>query len=100
MNTFGAYNHVFPDYHSYAVWFDAEKKGQIIYPFWTMLKEYNKSVLQSSLRWNERMNCYWIVWQWALRMRGFLKQDLFIGVKQIWRRFTINDKKTQIAGRT
>ena len=31
MNTFGAYSRVLPDYHSYSVWFDAEKEGKIIY---------------------------------------------------------------------
>ncbi len=99
MNTFGAHNQVFPDYHSYTVWFDAEKEGQIIYPFWTILNEYNKSVLQTSLSWNERVNCCWVICKWAFRMRGFLKLDLLIAAKQIWRRFTRNDKKTQIAGR-
>jgi len=64
------------NFRDFAAWFDPQKKGRIIFPYWKILLEYILSVHNSRLSLHERLLCYFIVVGWMLRRAKLLTMDL------------------------
>lgn len=82
-NMYGCYANKMPDYHLYATWFDPNKKGKIIFPYWKMLQEYCSSTIQSPINWYERLICFIYILNWTKSCRKYLLKDLIIAAKNI-----------------
>lgn len=73
-----------PDYYAYAVWFDTQNQGKILFPHWRIMWEYLQSINHSCLSFYEQLCCYFSMFN-KLADTGFLLiQDLFIAAK-MWR---------------
>jgi len=89
MNLFGCYTNRMPDYHLYTIWFDPAKKGKIIFPHWKILLGYCSAVLNTPLTWYVQMICCIYIMNWVRRWRKYLAGDLFLAVKQVFRKMHI-----------
>jgi hypothetical protein len=74
-----------PDFYAYAVWFDSEKKGQILLPHWRIIWEYLLSIWRSPLSFNEQLCCYRSLHQQLKGAEYLLLKDLLRVLQVLWK---------------
>ena len=62
--------------HLYSLWHDPSKKGQIMFPRWTLILDNLISIQQAPLSWQEKMSCYF-------QIRGLLRREWLGMIKDI-----------------
>lgn len=70
--------------HDYAVWFDPNNKGKVLFPNWRILTEYLLAIRSVPIGgWNQMM-CLWVLCQWLLAYRNIAKlcRDIAIAAAQ------------------
>lgn len=72
--------------HLYNFWHDPEKRGKITYPHWRVFSEYLSAIKQTSLTWQEKIQCYWqlrllLLGEWQLGK--MMAIDLLVAFVQI-----------------
>ncbi|MFC1889605.1 glycosyltransferase family 2 protein [Thermodesulfobacteriota bacterium] len=78
------------NFRAFAAWFDPQKKDQIIFPYWRILREYIHSVHSAQLVPHERLLCYSCVGGWMLRRSRRLTTDLMTAAVPIFRKYSSN----------
>jgi hypothetical protein len=73
-----------PDYYAYAIWFDTQNQGKILFPHWRIMWEYLQSVSHSCLSFYEQLCCYFSMFNKLADTTFLLIQDLFVAAK-MWR---------------
>lgn len=48
-------------------WFDPSNAKQKVFPFWKELFELWRLMPRTSLKWQDRLRCYWVIVQWVLQ---------------------------------
>ena len=76
-----------PDYYAYAVWFDPNNEGKILFPHWRIAWEYWKAIWQTPLTLSERLCCHQSMSQQLQGTEYLLLVDLAIAAQNIRRRF-------------
>ncbi|MBD2251006.1 glycosyltransferase family 2 protein [Nostoc parmelioides] len=74
-----------PDFYSYAVWFDTDKKGKLLLPHWRLLKEYIFSILMFKMSVRDRILCFISLNQQLKGTEWLLIKDLWVAGKTLWR---------------
>lgn len=71
--------------HDYAVWFDPQNKGKLLFPNWRILTEYVRVVYFAPIAVREKIECAWVLFQWLLAYRNIAKlvRDLAIASAQV-----------------
>lgn len=80
--------------HDYAVWFDPNNKGKILFPNWRILAEYLSAINQVSIRTSDKAACVWVLCQWLLAYGNVAKlgRDVAIAAAQIIGRLRHTDQ--------
>lgn len=69
-------------------WWDASKKGKIVFPEWRWLGEYYRAVWRAKLSIGERLGCARVLARLTLRFVPRLARDVLIAAEQIFNRVT------------
>ncbi len=78
-------------------WWDATKKGRIVFPEWRWLWEYYKAVGGARLSAGEKLSCYPVLARVTLRFAPRLARDLIIAAEQLFNRVTGLGPRTPVA---
>jgi glycosyltransferase involved in cell wall biosynthesis len=66
-----------------AEWWDASKKGKLVFPEWNLLKQYWISIGAASLPAMERLKCRVAVCKWAIRNVPKLVRDVIYAIEHV-----------------
>jgi hypothetical protein len=69
-------------------WWDASKKGKIVFPEWRVLKEYWTSPAMAPLAAGERLGCYARLALFTLKISPKLTRDVVIAAEEVFWRCT------------
>jgi glycosyltransferase involved in cell wall biosynthesis len=69
-------------------WWDASKKGKIVFPEWRVLQEYWKSPAMAPLSFGQRASCYLRLIGFTVKILPKLTRDLVIAGEEVFWRFT------------
>jgi glycosyltransferase involved in cell wall biosynthesis len=69
-------------------WWDASKKGKIVFPEWRILKEYWTSPAMAPLSMGQKIGCWVRLVAFTLRILPKLVRDLIIAGEEVFWRFT------------
>jgi glycosyltransferase involved in cell wall biosynthesis len=69
-------------------WWDASKKGKIVFPEWRILKEYWVSPSMAPLPIGEKLACFLRLTAFTVKILPKLTRDLVIAAEEIFWRFT------------
>jgi glycosyltransferase involved in cell wall biosynthesis len=69
-------------------WWDASKKGKIVFPEWRILKEYWASPSMPPLSIGEKMGCYLRLIAFTIKILPKLLRDVVIACEELFWRFT------------
>jgi hypothetical protein len=69
-------------------WWDASKKGKIVFPEWRWLWEYYKAVNDTPMRFVEKFASYGVLAVLTLKFVPRLGRDVVIGAEQLFNRIT------------
>jgi len=67
------------DFYAYSAWFDPERSGKLIFPYWRVLGEHLRSVVGSPLRPDQKLRCASFLLRWLWTARGWLRGELKTG---------------------
>lgn len=72
------------DYRQYALWFDPNRRGGLIFPNWTIVTHYNRVVgLTSSLSRRDALRARWVVMRRIRRDARLLVKDLVFAARSL-----------------
>ncbi|MFK8182139.1 MAG: glycosyltransferase family 2 protein [Phormidesmis sp.] len=71
--------------HDYAVWFDPNNQGKVLFPNWRILTEYLTIIATVPIGAGNRMECFGVLCRWLFAYRNIAKlgRDVAIAAAQI-----------------
>ena len=69
-------------------WWDASKKGKIVFPEWRVLQEYWKSPAMAPLTFGQKIGCYLRLVGFSIKILPKLTRDVVIAGEEVFWRFT------------
>ncbi|ULP71854.1 Spore coat polysaccharide biosynthesis protein SpsA [Nodularia sphaerocarpa UHCC 0038] len=86
---------ILPDFYAYTVWFDAAKKGKLLFPHWRIVWEYMLSVWLFKLSFYQRLRCHISIYQQLQGSEYLLLKDLLKATQiilcQCWQHGSIKE---------
>lgn len=76
------------DYCRWAVWFNPELRGKMLFPYWRMHFEFFRSIHMAPLSWADRVLCYRHIARYIYSRRRLFRSDVRFHVRRMFHRAT------------